>query len=63
MEPTIQIINEKVRQEAVFVQDLLAEIRQVIVGQDRLVQRLLVGLLADQIAELRKERFENLPAP
>ena len=23
----------------------------------------LVGLLADQIAELRKERFENLPAP
>ena len=47
MERTIQEINELVRQEAVFVQDLLAEIRKVIVGQDRLVQRLLIGLLAD----------------
>jgi MoxR-like ATPase len=47
MERSIQEINEQVRQEAVFVQDLLAEIRKVIVGQDRLVQRLLVGLLAD----------------
>jgi MoxR-like ATPase len=47
MAQTIQEINEQVRQEAVFVQDLLAEIRKVIVGQDRLIQRLLVGLLAD----------------
>jgi MoxR-like ATPase len=47
MELTIQEINEQVRQEAVFVQDLLAEIRKVIVGQDRLIQRLLIGLLAD----------------
>ena len=47
MEPTIQQINERVRQEAVFVQDLLAEIGQVIVGQERLIQRLLIGLLAD----------------
>jgi MoxR-like ATPase len=47
MEPTIQEINERVRQEAVFVQDLLAEIGRVVVGQDRLIQRLLVGLLAD----------------
>ncbi len=47
MEPTIQEINERVRQEAVFVQDLLAEVRKVIVGQDRLIQRLLIGLLAD----------------
>jgi MoxR-like ATPase len=47
MQLTIQEINEQVRQEAVFVQDLLAEIRKVIVGQDRLVQRLLIGLLAD----------------
>jgi MoxR-like ATPase len=47
MERSIQEINEQVRQEAVFVQDLLAEIRKVIVGQDRLVQRLLIGLLAD----------------
>ncbi len=47
MTETIQQINERVRQEAVFIQDLLAEIRQVIVGQERLVQRLLIGLLAD----------------
>lgn len=47
MERTIQEINEQVRQEAVFVQDLLAEIEKVIVGQERLVQRLLIGLLAD----------------
>lgn len=44
---TIQEINEKVRQEAVFIQDLLAEIGKIIVGQERLIQRLLIGLLAD----------------
>jgi MoxR-like ATPase len=47
MEHTIQEINELVRQEAVFVQDLLAEVGKVIVGQERMVQRLLIGLLAD----------------
>ena len=47
MERTIQEINEQVRQEAVFVQDLLTEIGKVIVGQDVLIQRLLIGLLAD----------------
>ena len=47
METTVQEINERVRQEAVFVQDLLAEIGKVIVGQERLIQRLLIGLLAD----------------
>ncbi|MBN2004685.1 MAG: MoxR family ATPase [Anaerolineae bacterium] len=47
MERTIQEINEQVRQEAVFVQDLLAEIGKVIVGQEKLIQRLLIGILAD----------------
>jgi MoxR-like ATPase len=47
MEPTIQEINARVRREAVFVQDLLAEIAHIIVGQERLIQRLLIGLLAD----------------
>lgn len=46
MDLTIQEINERVRQEAVFIQDLLAEMGQVIVGQTRLVQRLLIGLVA-----------------
>jgi MoxR-like ATPase len=47
MDATIQEINARVQEEAVFVQDLLAEIRKVVVGQQRLIQRLLVGLLAD----------------
>ena len=47
MESTIQEINERVQQESVFIQDLLAEIGKVIVGQERLIQRLLIGLLAD----------------
>lgn len=47
MERTIQEINAQVRQEAVFVQDLLTEIGKIIVGQDVLIQRLLIGLLAD----------------
>ncbi len=47
MERTIQEVNEQVRQEAVFVQDLLAEIGKVIVGQEKLIQRLLIGMLAD----------------
>ena len=47
MESTIQEINERVQQESVFIQDLLAEIGKIIVGQERLIQRLLIGLLAD----------------
>jgi MoxR-like ATPase len=46
MERTVQEINESVRREAVFVRDLVAEIGKVIVGQERLIERLLVGLLA-----------------
>ena len=40
-------INDLVEKEARFVHALLAEIRKSIVGQDRLVERTLVGLLAD----------------
>lgn len=40
-------INEMVEREARFVQLLDSEVRKVIVGQDRLVERVLVGLLAD----------------
>ena len=40
-------INELVEKEARFVHALQAEIRKTIVGQDRLVERTLVGLLAD----------------
>jgi MoxR-like ATPase len=47
MSEGITAINKKVEKESVFVEDMLAEIRKVIVGQDYLVQRLLVGLLAN----------------
>ena len=40
-------INELVEKEARFVHALQAEIRKAIIGQDRLVERTLVGLLAD----------------
>lgn len=43
----IDIINERVRQESEFINILISEIKKVIVGQDYLIQRLLVGLLAN----------------
>jgi MoxR-like ATPase len=47
MSQGITAINEKVEKESVFVEELVAEIRKVIVGQDYLIERLLVGLLAN----------------
>ncbi|MEW5957738.1 MAG: MoxR family ATPase [Chloroflexota bacterium] len=44
---TVRELNQIVEREAVFLQDLLAEVNKVIVGQERLVERLLIGLLAD----------------
>ena len=41
------IINEKVSKESVVVHGLVQEIRKVIIGQDYLVNRLLVGILAN----------------
>lgn len=43
----IEAINEKVKRESAFVQGLIHEIGKVIVGQKYLVERLLVGLLAN----------------
>lgn len=43
----ISAINDKVRAESAFVAPLRAEIEKVIVGQQYLVDRLLVGLLAN----------------
>jgi len=43
----VTAINEKVKQESAFVRDLLQEIGKVIVGQKYLIDRLLVGLLAN----------------
>ncbi|KJJ83845.1 magnesium chelatase subunit I [Candidatus Omnitrophus magneticus] len=43
----ITAINEKVKEESLFIEDLLNETRKVIVGQNYLIERLLVGLLAN----------------
>jgi MoxR-like ATPase len=47
MDQSIKVIHEKVKQASVFVQALKQEIGKVIVGQDYLIERLLIGLLAD----------------
>jgi MoxR-like ATPase len=43
----IKAIQEKVEKESLFVQELTAEMGKVIVGQKYLVERLLIGLLAN----------------
>ncbi len=47
MAQDIRAINEKVRKESIFVEELFGEIGKVIVGQRYVLERLLVGLLAD----------------
>lgn len=43
----ITAINEKVREESTFVQNIMSEYSKVIVGQQYLIERLLVALLAN----------------
>src|SRR6056300_137248 len=43
----VRSLNSQVRQEAVFLQDLVTEINKVMVGQEALVERVLIALLAD----------------
>lgn len=43
----IRVLNEKIQQESSFVDMLLMEMSKVIVGQKYMVERLLIGLLAD----------------
>ncbi|HEX6272742.1 MAG TPA: AAA family ATPase [Polyangiaceae bacterium] len=42
----VRALNEVVQKESAFVDDLLTEIGKVIVGQQQMVERILVGLLA-----------------
>jgi len=37
-------LNEKIAEESALVEDLLAEVRKVIVGQQAMIERLLIGL-------------------
>ena len=43
----ITAINDRVKKESQFIQGLVSEIEKVIVGQKYLIERLLVGLLAN----------------
>jgi MoxR-like ATPase len=42
----VRALNEVVQKESAFVDDLLSEIGKVIVGQQQMIERILVGLLA-----------------
>ena len=43
----ISEINKKVQEESLFLQDLRQEISKVIVGQEELIEKMLVALIAD----------------
>lgn len=47
MEQNIREINEKVKKESVFAEELTQEIGKVIVGQKYMVDRILIGLLSN----------------
>jgi MoxR-like ATPase len=47
MNTDIQEIQAKVEKEAVFIEKLTSQISNVIVGQNYLIERLLIGMLAD----------------
>jgi MoxR-like ATPase len=47
MHQDIVALNEKISAESAFVDQILTEIHKVIVGQDDMVERLLIGLLAN----------------
>lgn len=47
MNKNIQDINERIKFESLFLKDIIKEISKVIVGQDSMIERILIGLLAD----------------
>jgi MoxR-like ATPase len=47
MAQDIRAINDRVRKESIFVEEMFNEIGKVIVGQRYVLERMLVGLLAD----------------
>ncbi|MGW8318093.1 MAG: AAA family ATPase [Candidatus Promineifilaceae bacterium] len=44
---TLRSLNAQVHEQAVFLQDLVTEINKIMVGQEALVERVLIALLAD----------------
>ncbi|TFG98893.1 MAG: MoxR family ATPase [Calditrichales bacterium] len=47
MNPDIKAINEKILEESEFIGTIMSEIGKVIVGQTYMIERLLIGLLAN----------------
>jgi MoxR-like ATPase len=47
MNPDIKAINEKIVKESAFVEKIVNEVSKVIVGQNYMIERLLIGLLAN----------------
>ncbi len=47
MKPNVQEITDQVKAMEAVIQDLFAEIGKVIIGQRQMVERLLIGILAD----------------
>jgi MoxR-like ATPase len=47
MDPQIAVINDRIKEESAFVDDLMNEVGKVIVGQRYMVERLVVGLLGN----------------
>ncbi|MFV1987718.1 MAG: AAA family ATPase [Gemmatimonadota bacterium] len=47
MSHDIDVVQERIQKESAFVERLMAEMSRVIVGQKYMVERLLIGLLAD----------------
>ncbi len=45
MENDIRVINELVRQESTFVEEITQEVGRVVVGQDHMVRSMLIGIL------------------
>ena len=45
MDNDIRALNEQIKVESAFIDDVLAEVGNVIVGQQQMVQRILMGLL------------------
>ncbi|MDR3049668.1 MAG: MoxR family ATPase [Elusimicrobiota bacterium] len=43
----INVLNEKIKKESIFISKLLAEISNVLVGQKYVLERMLIGLLSD----------------
>ncbi|GEM_PF-3481120 len=57
----IKELNERIQQESRFVDLLTMEIKRVIVGQKEMVDRLLIGLLANgNIGWIERRALEEI---